>query len=78
MARDSAGGHGASVGVWIAVMMIIAGSVVSAIALIEWAWLWFWIGVGMMVVGCVMAYFADIMSMVTEFGSGASSESEAS
>jgi hypothetical protein len=77
MARDSGGGHGATVGVWIAVLVIIAGSIVSAIALIEWAWPAFWIGVGMMVVGVVMAYFNDIMGMVTEFGSG-SSESEAS
>jgi hypothetical protein len=76
MARDS-GGHGATVGVWIAVMVIIAGSIVAAIALIEWAWTAFWIGSGMMVVGCIMAYFNDIMGMVTEFGGGAS-ESETS
>lgn len=77
MARDSGGGHGATVGVWIAVLVIIAGSILSAIALIEWAWLAFWIGVGLMVLGCVLAYFNDIMGMVTEFGSG-STESEAS
>jgi hypothetical protein len=77
MARDSGGGHGATVGVWIAVIVIIAGSIVGAIALIEWVWPAFWVGIGLMVVGCVMAYFNDIMGMVTEFGSG-SSESEAS
>jgi hypothetical protein len=77
MARDSGGGHGASVGVWIAVFVIIVGSIVGAIALIEWAWPVFWVGVGLMLVGCVLAYFNDIMGQVTEFGSG-SSEPEAS
>jgi hypothetical protein len=67
MAGES-GGHGASVGVWIAVTMIIAGSIVGGIGLIEWIWPMFWVGVGLMVLGCVLAYFNDIMSMVTEFG----------
>jgi hypothetical protein len=70
MAGDSGGGHGATTGVWIAVALIIVGSIVSGIALIEWVWPVFWVGVGLMVLGCVLAYFADIMDMVTEFGSG--------
>jgi hypothetical protein len=74
MAGDS-GGHGASLGVWIAVALIIAGSIVGGIGLIEWIWPMFWTGVGLMVLGCVLAYFNDIMSMVTEFGS-TSHESE--
>jgi hypothetical protein len=77
MASESGGGHGATVGVWIAVVVIIVGSIVAAIALIEWIWAAFWVGVGLMVVGCVIAYFNDIMGMVTEFGGG-SSEPDAS
>jgi hypothetical protein len=69
MAADSGGGHGANLGVWIAVALIIAGSIVGGIALIEWVWPVFWVGVALMVVGCVLAYFNDIMSAVSEFGS---------
>ena len=77
MARGSGSEHHATVGVWIAVMVIIAGSIVGSVGLIEWSWVTFWIGVGLMVVGCIMAYFNDIMGQVTEFGGG-SSEPEAS
>jgi hypothetical protein len=55
--------------VWIAVAVIIVGSILSSIGLIEWVWPLFWVGVGLMVLGCVGAYFADIMDMVSEFGS---------
>ncbi|MBV9871857.1 MAG: hypothetical protein JO214_14670 [Frankiaceae bacterium] len=70
MAGDSGGGHGATTGVWIAVAVIIAGSIIGGIALIEWVWPVFWVGVGLMVLGTVGAYLADIMDMVSEFGSG--------
>jgi hypothetical protein len=76
MAGDSGGGHGANTGVWIAVAIIIMGSILSGIALIEWIWWLFYTGVGLMVVGCIVAYFADIMDMVTEFGSGAAAAAE--
>jgi hypothetical protein len=78
MAGDSGGGHGATRGVWIAVAMIIAGSIVMAIALIEWVWSIFWVGTALVVVGVLVAYFADIMDMVTEFGPGPTSEIESS
>jgi hypothetical protein len=62
------GWHGASATVWIAVMMMIVGSILMAIGLIEWVWLMFWIGTGVLVIGGVVAAFAGIMNAVTEFG----------
>jgi hypothetical protein len=67
MAGDSGGGHGATTGVWIATAVIIAGSIVAGIALIEWVWPVFWVGVGLMVAGCIGGYFTNIMDMVSEF-----------
>jgi hypothetical protein len=67
MAGESGGGHGATTGVWIAVALVIAGSIVMAIGLIEWIWPMFWVGAGLMVLGTVGAYFANIMDMVSEF-----------
>lgn len=78
MAGDSGGGHGATVGVWMAVAAIIAGSIVMAVGLIEWVWPVFWVGTAMMVLGVIGAYLADIMDMVSEFGSGSPSEAEPS
>ena len=70
MARES-GGHEATLGVWIATFVIIAGTIVGGIALIEWNWPGFWIGTGLFVAGCAGAYFAGIMENVSEFGSPA-------
>jgi hypothetical protein len=69
MTGDSAGGHGATMGVWIATAVIMIGTVVAGVALIYW-WLGvvFWIGIAMIVAGCIGGYFANIMDMVTEFG----------
>lgn len=78
MAGNSGGGHGATSGVWVAVAMIIAGSIAMAVALIEWVWPVFWIGTALVVVGVLVAYFADIMDMVTEFGPGSTTEIESS
>jgi hypothetical protein len=64
--------------VWVAVAMIITGSIVMAIALIEWIWPIFWVGTALVVVGVIVAYFADIMDMVTEFGPGSTTEIESS
>lgn len=68
MAGEAGGGHGATMGVWIAVAIMIAGSIVSAIGLIEWIWWMFYVGVGLMVGGGIMAFFAGIMDSVSEFG----------
>jgi hypothetical protein len=67
MAGGSGGGHGATAGVWAAVVLIIAGSIVSGIALIEWIWWMFYAGVGLMVGGGLLAFFAGIMDSVSEF-----------
>ena len=60
-------GHGASGATWLATAVIIAGTIVGGIALIEWNWVMFWIGVGLFVAGCIGGYFAGIMESVTEF-----------
>jgi hypothetical protein len=78
MAGDSGGGHDATIGVWAAVAVIIVASVVMAVGLIEWVWPVFWVGTALMGLGVIGAYLADIMDMVTEFGSGASPEAESS
>lgn len=67
MAGESGGGHGATMGVWIAVAIMIAGSIISGVALIEWIWWLFYVGVGFMVGGGIMAFFAGIMDSVSEF-----------
>jgi hypothetical protein len=74
MAGDSGGGHGVTTGVWIATAVIIAGSIVTGVALIEWVWPVFWVGVGLMVAGCIGGYATNIMDMVTEFGAGPTSD----
>jgi hypothetical protein len=66
-------GHGASGAIWFATAVIIAGTIVGGIALIEWIWVMFWIGVGLFVAGCVGGYFAGIMDSVTEFSPAESS-----
>jgi hypothetical protein len=71
MSASSSGAHGGVTPVaWLVVAIIIAGSIVSGIALIEWVWPLFWVGVGMMVVGFIGGAFAGMMSMVTEYGPG--------
>jgi hypothetical protein len=68
VAGNAGGGHGASIGSWIACLVIIAGFVVGGIAMIVWNWPMFWIGVGVVVVGCVMARAVGIMDDVMEYG----------
>jgi uncharacterized membrane protein YfcA len=75
MARES-GGHEATIGVWIATFVIIAGTIVGGIALIYWNWPLFWVGVGMFIGGCIGAWLAGIMESVSEFGPGTASDSE--
>ena len=76
MAGEAGGGHGATTGVWICTAVIIAGTILGAIGLIEWVWPMFWVGVGLVVAGCIGGYFANIMDMVSEYGP-ASSDPEA-
>jgi hypothetical protein len=77
MAREP-GGHEATIGVWIATFVIIAGTIVGGIGLIEWNWPTFWVGVAMFLLGCVGAYFAGIMDAVSEFGPGTGADTEQS
>lgn len=71
MAGNAGGGHGASVGSWIACVVIIVGFLVGGIAMVYWNWPAFWIGVGVVVVGCVIARAVGIMEDVTEYGGSA-------
>jgi hypothetical protein len=48
-------------------MTIAAGSVVTAIGLIEWVWPVFWVGIGLMVLGSIGAWRVGIMNSVSEF-----------
>jgi multidrug resistance efflux pump len=68
----SGGGHGASIGSWIACLVIIVGFVLGGIALIYWNWPLFWGGVGVTAVGVIMARAVNIMEDVTEYGGGQS------
>jgi hypothetical protein len=69
MASESSG-HDASPAVWAATFVIIAGTIVGGIALIEWNWPAFWVGVGLTVGGSIWAWLAGIMESVSEFGTG--------
>jgi hypothetical protein len=66
MAGES-GGHDVSPAIWVATFVVIAGTIVGGIALIEWNWPMFWTGVGLFVIGCIGGFFAGIMEAVTEF-----------
>ena len=65
---SESGGHDVAPAIWVATLVIIAGTIVGGIALIEWNWPAFWIGIGLFVFGSIGAYFAGIMESVTEFG----------
>ena len=71
MAGNAGGGHGASIGSWVACLVIIAGFLVGGLALIVWNWPVFWVGVGVVVVGAVIARAVHIMEDVMEYGGGA-------
>ena len=68
MAGNAGGGHGASMGSWIATLVIVVGFLVGGIAMIIWNWPMFWIGVGVVVVGCILARASGIMDNVMEYG----------
>jgi hypothetical protein len=62
------GGHGASMGSWLASIIIVVGFTLGGIALVVWVWPMFWVGVGVIVAGCVVGKLAGIMEDVTEYG----------
>lgn len=67
MAGNS-GGHGASVGSWVACFVILAGFIVGGVALILWNWPMFWAGVALVVIGAILARAFNIMDDVSEYG----------
>jgi fatty acid desaturase len=70
VAGNAGGGHGASMGSWLACLVIIIGFGVGGAAMIVWNWPLFWVGVGLVVLGCVIARAVHIMDDVTEYGGG--------
>ena len=72
MAGNAGGGHGVSVGSWIACLIIIAGFALGGVALIIWNWPMFWAGVGVVVIGCIVGRSVNIMEDVLEYGSSSS------
>lgn len=78
MAGNAGGGHSASIGSWVACLVIIAAFVVGGIAMIVWNWPMFWAGVGILVVGCVIARAVHIMEDVMEYGGPTGSGSSGS
>jgi fatty acid desaturase len=77
MAEGAGGGHGASVAAWVVVAVIIAGTIIGGIALIEWIWPLFWVGVGLIVVGGVGMYTTRMMDMVSEYEMRSAPDAEA-
>jgi hypothetical protein len=63
----SASAHAATPRQWIAVGIIMGGSILSGIALIEWVWPAFWAGIALMVAGSLMAWWARVMDAVSEW-----------
>jgi fatty acid desaturase len=75
VAGNAGAGHGASIGSWIACVIIIAAFAVGGIAMVVWNWPLFWAGVGILVIGCVIARAVHIMDDVTEYGGASGSGS---
>jgi hypothetical protein len=67
---NAGGSHGASVGSWLACLIIVVGFALGGVAMIVWNWPLFWISVGIVVVGCIVAKAVNIMDDVTEYGGG--------
>jgi hypothetical protein len=67
MASSSQGWHGASIGAWISTFVILAGTVVGGIGLIEtFLGPIFWIGVGLFIAGWIGGYFSNIMGATAD------------
>jgi hypothetical protein len=71
---EETGFHGASSAVWFFTFVIVVGTIVGAVGLIEWIWPAFWVGVGLFLIGSVAAAFSGIMESVSEFGPPAGSD----
>jgi hypothetical protein len=54
--------------VWFTTFVIVAGTIVAGVALIEWIWPMFWVGIAMFVLGGIGALAAGVMDEVSEFG----------
>jgi hypothetical protein len=76
VAGNAGGGHGVSVGSWIACLVIIAGFTLGGAALIIWNWPMFWVGVGVVVIGCIVGGAVNIMEDVLEYGPSGSGSSD--
>lgn len=68
--------HDASLAVWVCVFVIIAGTIVGGIGLIEWNWPTFWIGIGLFFLGSIVAAMSGIMEAVDEFKPAAAPDAE--
>jgi hypothetical protein len=66
MAEETAG-HDASIGIWISVVVTIAGTIVGGIGLIEWIWPMFFVGIAMFVGGLIAGALQGIMEAVDEY-----------
>lgn len=60
--------HRTTPAAWLACAVIMAGSIASGVALIEWTWPWFWVGIGLMIGGSMFGWAVGIMDQVSEFG----------
>lgn len=60
-------GHGATLGGWVATVVIIAGFTLGGVALVIHTWWLFWASVAICVVGGVVARAVNIMEQVTEY-----------
>lgn len=60
--------------VWVATGVIMAGTVVGGVALIEWWWRLFWTGVGIFAAGWIVAWKLDIMDSTSEWKPTGSAE----
>lgn len=60
--------HATTWSVWLSCAVIIAGTIVGGIAIIEWMWPLFWFGVALFLGGCVSAGLCGVMNEVSEFG----------
>ena len=77
MAGNAGGGHGASVGSWVACLVIVVGFLLGGIALVVWNWPLFWLSVAIIVIGCIIARASNIMDDVMEYGGGGAGDPEA-
>jgi dipeptide/tripeptide permease len=59
--------HATTPAIWAGVAVVIAGSIVAGIALIEWWWPVFWVGIAMMVLGSGGLWKANVMDAVSEW-----------